>query len=166
MNKTIFAASILCLSWSTVSLGDLYSKVNQEVLSAKQIASWIEQFDEEDRATASLLADQIEFYSYPKIMQSLIELHQRLLLVLEQDGYFQNEKGKDPFEKVDFSKTYPAKSGDLISYFYRSANKVRAVSFKNLSDLELDPRPKDSRAIVLLDDYLGWIAPRKLDNQT
>src|SRR4051812_34583391 len=100
MKKTIFAAFILCFSWSTASFGDLYSKVNQESLSAEQIATWIGQFDLEDRASASLLADQIEFYSYPKIMQSLSELHQRLLLVLEQDGYLQNGQGKDPFEKV------------------------------------------------------------------
>lgn len=59
------------------------------------------------------------------------------------------------FEAVDFSKTYPAKSGDLISYFYRSSNLIRAVAFKNPADLSAEKQDNSNKALVLLEDYVG-----------
>ncbi|HSW86959.1 MAG TPA: hypothetical protein VLG49_05610 [Rhabdochlamydiaceae bacterium] len=117
-----------------------------------EIEQWLEQFELQDREAASLLLEHIDYFTYPLMMEGLKTLHGQLLVKLKEDGFISNSTIEHHYESVDFSKTYVAKSGDLVSYFYRNANKIRSVSFKNLSDL---PADKKDRALILLDDYIG-----------
>jgi hypothetical protein len=59
-----------------------------------------------DRQAATDLLDQVDYFSYERICQDLKQLHTKLLVYLGDN-------------EVVYSKTYVAKSGDLISYFYR-----------------------------------------------
>jgi hypothetical protein len=132
----------------------IYAKFNEEFLSQKEIDAWIDQFQIEDQETARLLVGQIDFYSYKRVLTDLKELHQsKVILTLKSQGFISTVEDEYAFTKVDFSKTFSSKSGDLISYFYRTANKIRAAAFKNLGDLESNKEDKSDRALVLLDDY-------------
>ncbi len=116
-------------------------------ISPDEIDSWIEQFDPEDRANAKLLLSTIDFYSYKRVMNELVVAHGKLLDKLKEQGI--------ALSKVDFSKTYCAKSGDLISYFYRKANKLRGATFQNIEGLTNKSEDRSDRCLVLLDDYIG-----------
>ncbi len=100
---------------------------------------WLSQFEQEDRQTASELIEYIDYFSYERIDDDLKKLHVKLKPHIEN-------------ELVVYSKTYVAKSGDLISYFYRTANKIPSVLFKNLSDPVAN---MDEKILVLLEDYVG-----------
>ena len=137
------------------SIDPLYEQFNSENISRTEIQQWLNQFDREDQDSAALLLEQIDYYSYKHLMVDLKVLHKQLLAKMKIDGFIENPENELVFEKVDFSKTYPAKSGDLISYFYRSSNTIRAVAFKNLKDLSTDKKDHSDKALVLLEDYVG-----------
>jgi hypothetical protein len=126
-----------------------------ELVSPVEIENWLSQFDLEDRETAILLLDQIDYFSYNRIMNDLKQLHQKVLSHLELDHFVGDKNNEILFRNIDFSKIYSAKSGDLISYFYRSANKIRAASFKNVSDILLENHDKSEKVLVLLEDYIN-----------
>lgn len=136
-------------------IGPLHEQFNSENISRKEIQQWLSQFDPEDQETAVLLLEQVQYYSYKRLMSDLKYLHKNLLLKLKKDEFIDDADKEILFNAVDFSKTYPAKSGDLISYFYRSSNLIRAISFKNLSDLSADKNDTSDKALVLLEDYVG-----------
>lgn len=133
----------------------IYLQYNSDYISREEISQWLNQFDYEDHADAVFLLNRIDYYSYNKLIIALKQLHQKVLTKLKEDGFIPNVEKEYLFENVDFSKTYSAKSGDLVSYFYRSANKIRASSFKNLEELEHNQQNKENRVLVLLDDYVG-----------
>lgn len=133
----------------------LYNQFNSENISKNKIEEWLQQFDSEDQDAALLLLEQIQYFSYKRLMTDLKLLHKNLLLKLNKDGFIDNPEKEVVFESVDFSKTYPAKSGDLISYFYRSSNLIRAISFKNLADLSKENHVNSNKALVILEDYIG-----------
>lgn len=138
-------------------IGSLYNQFNSENISQNEIQQWLDQFDSEDQEAAVLLLEQIQYFSYKQLMNDLKLLHKKLLLKLKIDGFINNSEKELVFESVDFSKTFPAKSGDLISYFYRGSNLIRAVSFKNLSDLfvSTEQNINSNKALVILEDYVG-----------
>lgn len=138
-----------------VNLEVLTNKFYNENISKDDIEHWINQFDPEDRESAILLLEQIHYYSYKSLINDLRSLHKKLLVELREDGFIEGVENEMTFDKVDFSKTYPAKSGDLISYFYRSSNLIRAVAFKNLSDLTTDTKNHSNKALIILEDYVG-----------
>lgn len=82
---------------------------------------WLSQFENQDKATATELLNQIDYFSYEQIYDDLKALHKKLIAILVD-------------KEVVYSKTYVAKSGDLISYFYRTSNKIPCILFKNLSE--------------------------------
>jgi hypothetical protein len=135
-------------------IDSLYNQFNSENISQNEIKQWVSQFDSEDQDAAVLLLEQIQYFSYKRLMADLKLLHKNLLSKLKIDGFIENPEKELVFETIDFSKTYPAKSGDLISYFYRSSNIIRAVSFKNLSDLSASAI-NSNKALVILEDYVG-----------
>lgn len=122
-------------------------------VSEAQIEEWLGQFALEDREIARKLIDYIDFYDPGRFVQDLKSAHQKLMNHLQNDGFF--SLGEDPYEQVDFSRVFCAKSGDVVSYYYRQANGLRAASFKNLSDLVLETKGEEKRALVLLEDYIG-----------
>ena len=138
-----------------VTLEPLYHRFNSENISRNEIQKWLDQFEQEDQESATLLLDQIQYFSYPRLMNDLKLLHKKLLSALKSDGFIDHAGREIAFERIDFSKTYPAKSGDLISYFYRSSNLIRAIAFKNLADLSAEKEDHSNKALVLLEDYVG-----------
>lgn len=100
---------------------------------------WLSQFEEPDQPIAVELVEQIDYFSHERICHDLKELHRQLLTHLKD-------------QEVVYSRTYVARSGDLISYFYRTSNRIPSVLFKNLSDPIED---KGNKVLVLLDDYVG-----------
>lgn len=122
-----------------------YSSFSETYYSQQEIEQWLEQFEEGDRPAVKPLLDKIDFFSYGKVMRGLSLGHRKLLKQLEEEGI--------PLSQVDFSKTYCAKSGDLISYFYRTTNKLRASTFHNLDGLK--QKNNSERCLVLLDDYIS-----------
>lgn len=123
-------------------------------ISYARILEWVEQFDVEDQWVAIKLLEHVDYYTYPRMMHHLVSLHRRLFLQLEKDGFLPTSEEKLALSSIDFTKTYPSKSGDLVSYFYRQANFLRAVLFKNISDLK-EKSKLEERALVILDDYTG-----------
>lgn len=159
--QKLFKIFIIVLFFSTAtveakcSIDSLYNRLNSENISANAIQTWLDQFEPQDRESAVLLLEQIDYFSYNRLISDLRPLHKKLLLKLQKDKFIDQAEKELVFEAVDFSKTYPAKSGDLISYFYRSSNLIRAIVFKNLTDLETDKQDHSNRALVLLEDYVG-----------
>lgn len=135
------------------SAAELYKKFNEANITLAEINDWLGQFDQEDREAAILLLQQIDYYSYRQLIKDLTNLHKEVLNRLKKNGFIEDEQQEVLFKNIDFSKTYPAKSGDLISYFYRTANKIRGVLFKNLDDLYRDGEDKSNRCLIILDDY-------------
>ncbi|MBS4168939.1 hypothetical protein [Parachlamydia sp. AcF125] len=135
------------------SAAELYKKFNEANITLAEINQWLDQFDQEDREAAIMLLQQIDYYSYRQLIKDLSFLHRQVLACLKKEGFIEDDTKEILFNKIDFSKTYPAKSGDLISYFYRTANKIRGVAFKNLDDLYRDGEDKSNRCLIILDDY-------------
>lgn len=149
-------ALLFCLLLHSLSASDvdsIYERYHEEVLTKQKIHEWLQQFDPEDREAAAELLHEIDYYSYPRLQRCLRDFHQKIMQQLVADGYA--EPGELLFHRVDFTKVYPAKSGDLITYFYRHANKVRSVVFKNPEGLLHDGKEKSSKALVILEDYCG-----------
>ena len=100
---------------------------------------WLSQFEDQDRQTATELVDQVDYFSYERVCDDLKALHCKVIPLIEDC-------------QVVYSKAYVAKSGDIISYFYRTSNKIPSILFKNLSDPVDD---KSNKVLVLLEDYVG-----------
>lgn len=120
---------------------------SETYVSSEEIHRWLDQFDPEDQESAKLLLSTIDFYSYKRILKELVIAHRKLLDTMKEQGIDSS--------KVDYSKTYSAKSGDLISYFYRKANKLRGADFQNIEALTHKDNDRSDRCLVLLEDYLG-----------
>lgn len=128
------------IAFENSSFSDIY-------ISSDEIRLWLDQFDPEDRTSAKLLLSTIDFYPYKRVMNELVLAHEKLLDKLKEQ--------RIALSKVDFSKTYCAKSGDLTSYFYRKANKLRGATFHNIEALSNKCEDRSDRCLVLLEDYIG-----------
>ena len=124
-----------------------YQKVN---VDPKYLMRWLRQFDRADRAVALDLLAQTHLIDYPNLTGSLIRLHEKVLANLRNDG-FVSELNPLYSGRVDFTRAYNARSGDLISYFYRKTNRVRSAQFFNSE--QLVGRGSPDRALVIVDDY-------------
>lgn len=145
MFKTILAALFIVHFAHSVQFEN--SSFSETYITTDEINQWLEQFDPEDRTNAKLLLSTIDFYPYKRVMNELVLAHGKLLDKLKEEGI--------PLSKVDFSKTYCAKSGDLTSYFYRKANKLRGATFQNIEALSNKSEDRSDRCLVLLEDYIG-----------
>lgn len=132
------------------SIDAILGNINKPILPQEKLERWLNQFEEQDKSTALKLVGAVKVHSYPDMMREMQELHGKVTERLEKDGF-----DTENFENVDFSRTFTGKSGDLVSYHYRKANKIRNTHFKNIDTLKNDPQSHKDKALVLLDDYNG-----------
>jgi len=93
----------------------------------------------------------MQVHGWARLIRECRLLHQRLCTDLAEDG-FEVERCSD----IDFTRAFVCKSGDLISYVYRKANRLPATCFHNIEGLQAHPAGSDQRrALVILDDYIG-----------
>lgn len=118
---------------------NLSNQLQSVGVSTDQFEQWLAQFPESERASALALAERLDLIDYPRFLQMLKQLGQKLQTVV----------GDLKSENVVFSRGYVAKSGDLVSYFFRRVNEIPATHFVNL-----ESRPSGD-TLVLLDDYTG-----------
>lgn len=133
------------------SVNELLLKFNKPVISKEHLEKWLSQFDVKDRKTALKLASSVDYYSYTDLVEQVINLHKKLSGSLKENGF-----DTKTFKDVDFSRAYTCKSGDVVSYLYRKANKIRNTNFKSMETLQTQqPDSLKNRALVILDDYTG-----------
>lgn len=133
------------------SVNSLFSQFNKPIVSKEHLTRWINQFPTEDRKIAMKLASLIDYHTYPDVFEEVQMLHKKLCFELGKDGF-----NIETFADVDFAKAYTCKSGDVVSYLYRKANKIRNTCFKTMEGLiTKTPEDIENRALVILDDYTG-----------
>ena len=136
---------------SSKAINKLYNKFNKPIISLEHIEQWVNQFPPQDRKIAMKLADAVDYHSYSDVFEDVQKLHQKLCAKLKKDGF-----DTETFSDVDFTKAYTCKSGDIVSYLYRKANKIRNVCFKTMEGLiSHNPDNIENRALIILDDYTG-----------
>jgi len=132
-------------------LDDLAEAWNEAEIARPSLGRWIEQFDAADQPIAVRLLECMQMHGWARLIRECRLLHERLCVDLAEDG-FDVERCSD----IDFSRAFVCKSGDLISYLYRKANRLPVTCFHNIEGLQNAPPPPDQRrALVILDDYLG-----------
>lgn len=132
----------------------IFEQFNEPVIPMKSIMRWLDRFTGEDRDTALLLLNNIEYHSQPRVRRETRALHQKLAGKLAESHFDVNT-----FHDVDFSREFTCKSGDVVSYIYRKSNLIPSIDFKTFDLLTRetaeDPDRFRNRALVILDDYIG-----------
>lgn len=132
-------------------INELFFKFNKPVMPKEHLEKWVSQFDPKDRRTAMKLASAVDYNSYTDVVGKVINMHQRLTESLKTSGF-----DSKTFKDVDFSRAYTCKSGDVVSYIYRKANKIRNTCFKSMETLQAQAMEQNkNRALIILDDYTG-----------
>jgi hypothetical protein len=132
-------------------LDQLAEAWNEAEISRPSLGRWLGQFPPADQAIALKLLECMEVHGWARLIRECRLLHQRLRADLEADG-FDGEHCSD----IDFTRAFVCKSGDLISYVYRKANRLPVTRFHNIEALQAaPPAPGQRRALVILDDYIG-----------
>ena len=124
---------------------------NEAEIARPSLGRWMDQFASADQAIALRLLECMQVHGWVRLIGECRLLHQRLCVDLAEDG-FDVERCSD----IDFSRAFVCKSGDLVSYVYRKANRLPVTCFRNVEGLLAEPPPPDQRrALVILDDYIG-----------
>ena len=124
---------------------------NEAEITRPSLGRWIEQFDAGDQPIALRLLECMQMHGWARLIRECRLLHERLCIDLAEDG-FDVERCSD----IDFTRAFVCKSGDLISYLYRKANRLPVTCFHNIEGLQANPpAPNQRRALVILDDYIG-----------
>ena len=124
---------------------------NEAEITRPSLGRWIEQFDAGDQPIALRLLECMQMHGWARLIRECRLLHERLCVDLAEDG-FDVERCSD----IDFTRAFVCKSGDLISYLYRKANRLPVTCFHNIEGLQANPpAPNQRRALVILDDYIG-----------
>ena len=132
-------------------LDQLAEAWNEAEISRPSLSRWLEQFAAEERPIALRLLDCIQMHGWARLIRESRLLHERLCADLAEDG-FDIETCRD----IDFTRAFVCKSGDLISYVYRRANRLPVTRFHTIEALHAAPPPRgERRALVILDDYIG-----------
>lgn len=132
-------------------LDQLAEAWNEAEISRPSLGRWLEQFAPGDQAIALKLLECMQVHGWARLIRECRLLHQRLCVDLAEDG-FEVERCSD----IDFSRAFVCKSGDLISYVYRKANRLPTSCFHNIEALRAEPPAEGHRrALVILDDYIG-----------
>jgi hypothetical protein len=135
----------------TSRLDELAEAWNEAEIARPSLGRWLEQFAPEDQPIAMRLLECMQMHGWARLMRECRLLHQRLCVDLAEDG-FDVERCSD----IDFSRAFVCKSGDLISYIYRKANRLPVTCFHNIEGMQASPpAPDQRRALVILDDYIG-----------
>ena len=132
-------------------LDQLAEAWNEAEISRPSLGRWLAQFDAADQAIALQLLECMQVHGWARLIRECRLLHQRLCVDLAEDG-FEVERCSD----IDFTRAFVCKSGDLISYVYRKANRLPTTCFHNIEALQATPPAEGQRrALVILDDYIG-----------
>ena len=124
---------------------------NEAEISRASLGRWIDQFQPQEQPIALKLLECMEVHGWARLIRECRLLHNRICNDLTDDG-FDIERCSD----IDFSRAFVCKSGDLISYVYRKANRLPVSCFHNIEALQASPPAADQRrALVILDDYIG-----------
>ena len=140
---------------NNIEIDTLYQRFNEESVSRDQITLWLNQFDPDDKPAAMLLAGLIDYWGYQRVHLGLRTLHNRLMKQLSEDGFVPDMNIEHRYDRIDFSRSFCSKSGDIVSYFYRKINGMRSLEFSNLEALETRQENQSQRALIILDDYVG-----------
>jgi hypothetical protein len=114
-----------------------------EVTEAAFIA-WIEQFEEEDRATMLTLVGGFRYFSLQDVFLLLDKLYAQL----------RDQHGFTPGSTWFVPCGYVAKSGDAVAYFFKRRNALPDNSFLRASDLT-ESRLRERPNVVFIDDFVG-----------
>ncbi len=164
----LFIFALVLFSNTAVAINDSECGVlaqsiqrQQQRLSAFEVAPerlriWLNQFDLKDRKIALEIIRGLYLINFSELSKNLKATHSKLVSQLIADGFVNTLGGAD-LERIDFSRAYTAKSGDLISFFYRKANLILNSKFHSSDQLStLKTFSENSnRALVILDDYVG-----------
>jgi len=132
-------------------LDELAEAWNEAEISRPSLGRWIGQFDAAEQPIALRLLQCMQMHGWARLIRECRLLHERLCVDLADDG-FDVERCSD----IDFTRAFVCKSGDLISYLYRKANRLPVTCFHNIEGLQASPPAFDQRrALVILDDYIG-----------
>ena len=132
-------------------LDELAEAWNEAEIARPSLGRWIEQFAADDQRIALRLLECMQMHGWARLIRECRLLHERLCLDLAEDG-FDVERCSD----IDFTRAFVCKSGDLISYLYRKANRLPVNCFHNIEGLQAsNPATNQRRALVILDDYIG-----------
>ncbi|MFZ9849056.1 MAG: phosphoribosyltransferase-like protein [Vulcanococcus sp.] len=132
-------------------LDQLADAWNEAEISRPSLSRWMEQFPPEEHSIALQLLTCMEVHGWARLIRECRLLHSRICRDLEEDG-FDVERCTD----IDFSRAFVCKSGDLIAYVYRKANRLPVTCFHNIEALQASaPATGQRRALVILDDYIG-----------
>ena len=124
---------------------------NEAEIPRPSLDRWLSQFDGEDHGIALRLLECIEMHSWSRLLRECRLLHQRLCRDLAGDGF-----DVASFRDIDITRAFVCKSGDLIAYAYRKANRLPVTCFRSMDALLANPPAnQDRRALVVLDDYIG-----------
>ena len=124
---------------------------NEAEISRPSLGRWMAQFPEADQAIALRLLECMQVHGWARLIRECRLLHERLCADLAEDG-FDVERCSD----IDFTRAFTCKSGDLVSYVYRKANRLPVTCFHNVEALyAAPPAAGERRALVVLDDYIG-----------
>jgi len=140
------------------TLQRIFERFNEPVIPIESIRKWLDLFESEDRDTALLLLNNIEYHSQPRVRRETRTLHHKLAGKLAESHF-----DVKTFHNVDFSCEFTCKSGDVVSYIYRKSNLIPSIDFKTFDLLTRetveDPERFRNRALVILDDYIGTGSP-------
>lgn len=132
-------------------LDQLATHWNEAEIPRLSLDRWLAQFEADDHSIALRLLECIEMHSWARLLRECRLLHQRLCRDLAGDGF--DVAG---FRDIDFTRAFVCKSGDLIAYAYRKANRLPVTCFRSMETLLAHPpADQDRRALVVLDDYIG-----------
>jgi hypothetical protein len=143
------------LSLAILQQVDLLRQQKPELfrMSKIPVERWLEQFNTpDDQATALLLLKGLQIFDVERLRSSLKAIHQQVL-----------QETKGTLDHTRFSYLGAAKSGALISYFYRQANHLKGDSdipethfleFGDIGKTHCDNAKKPIKQLVILDDVI------------
>ena len=135
----------------SLRLDQLAAAWNEAEISRPSLGRWLAQFEAGEQPIALRLLECMQVHGWARLIRECRRLHERLCRDLAEDG-FDVERCSD----IDFSRAFVCKSGDLISYVYRKANRLPTTCFHTIEALQASPPAGGQRrALVILDDYIG-----------
>ena len=136
---------------TTQAIEGLSQRWNEPEIANASLLHWLEQFEPGDHPSALQLLDCMEMHGWARLIRECRLLHERLCTDLKAEGF-----DVEHFTDIDFSRAFVCKSGDLIAYVYRKANRIPVSCFHNIEALHSASTGRhERRALVLFDDYIG-----------
>jgi hypothetical protein len=124
---------------------------NEAEINRTSLDRWIQRIPEHEHSIAVRLLECIQVHGWSRLLRECRLLHQRVCEDLREDGY-----DTETYSDIDFTRAFTCKSGDIISYAYRKANRIPLTRFHNVEALYCGTATeRRTKALVVLDDYIG-----------